>query len=230
MSLPAPAALALAGIIATTIETIAFNSLTVWRTRVQAGRERSKPSLFHAVPMQLACLVMRRPMTLVVQAWLAANGLSAFASGAYAGLLEGALFTPTRRLATLQLALDRPLSVPRLLRSIIRREGWGGLWLGWPTNAIRTALGAGVYYATMTYARSAWPGGGNLFCGAMGSTAATLVLNPFEVLLVLLYTGSRPATDAKTLTRGLLLSLARNVPGGAFRWWATQALAAAFGT
>lgn len=228
MALPVPVALALAGIIATTIETVAFNSLTVWRTRVQAGRERSRPSFFHAVPIQLACLVMRRPMTLVVQTWLAAEGLSAFASGAYAGLLEGTLFTPTRRLATLQLALDRPLSVPRLLGSIIRREGWGGLWLGWPTNAIRTALGAGVYYAMMTLARSSWPSGGNFFCGAVGSAAATLVLNPFEVLLVLLYTGHRPATDARTLSRGLLLSLARNVPGGAFRWWATQALLGVF--
>ncbi len=228
MALPAPIALALAGVIATTAETLAFNSLTVWRTRVQAGRERTHPSWFHAVPIQLACLVLRRPLTLVIQANLAADGLSSFASGCCAGFLEGILFTPTRRVATLQLALDRPLGVWRLLRSIVRREGWRGLWMGWPVNALRTGLGAGVYYATLSIARAVWPSGGFFWHGALGSAAATIVLNPFEVILVLLYTGHRPAMDPSTLSRGLLLSLARNIPGGAFRWWATQTLALLF--
>ncbi len=219
------AALALAGIIATTVETILFNALTVGRTRIQAGRERAGPGFLHAVPIQLACLLLRRPFTLVVQAFLAADGHPAFVAGCWAGLLEGAIFTPTRRVATMQLALDRPPPVLRMAADIVRTEGWGGLWLGWPANALRTALGAGVYYGTVALAGRLLPGAGLLAYGALGSAVATLVLNPFDVMLVLLYTGHRPPASVSVLARGLGLSLARNVPGGALRWWLTQNLA-----
>ncbi len=225
--MPRPLALALACIVATFVETVLFNTLTVARVRVQASRAaQPRPSPLHALSVQLVCLLIRRPLTLALQALLSSQGMSHFAAGALAGLIEGGGFTPTRRIATAQMAMARPVAARRLVQAIVADEGWGGLWRGWRVNIARTALGAGVYFAAVAQATKLLPGAGHLIYGAIGSGLATIALNPFEVVLARLYSGAAPPRRAADMIRGLALSLARNVPGGSLRWWLTQNLAA----
>ena len=223
-----------AGFAAALIEAVAFNPLTVARSRAHAGQsaplnETWREMATCGLPAMLAVTGLKRGSSIGFFMAFHQAGYSAWLAGAIVGAAEAWMFVPFRRVIVAQQGFSTGEGMVSIWRRAYRSGGLVALWSGGLVGLVRGMFGGIFYWGTIGTLMAAAPGMPSLLRGFIASLAATVLCNPLEVLLTCVMAPYPVAFSPLTMWRGTSLAVARSLPSATIGHWLTCLLADTIG-
>lgn len=216
----------LAGFLAACFEAVAFNSLTVMRSRAHAGQtapigETWGQQATRGLWAQLIITAVKRGTSFGLWRYCYLMGWSSWLSGGLIGALEASVLTPFRRVLVCQQGFSVAESTWSILRRAYKAGGISMLWSGAPICALRGFMGGFFYWGMVGVMLASFPTVGDFPRGFIAALIATVLSNPVEVILTTLLAPLPVSVRSSQLMRGTLMAVVRTLPSATVGYWLT---------